>query len=33
LGWLATLPLTEVHVEPLGLAAIYERYHPPEAAA
>src|SRR5262249_8017931 len=33
LGWLATLPLTEVHIEPLGLAAIYERYHPPEAAA
>ena len=33
LGWLATLPLAEVHIEPLGLAAIYERYHPPEAAA
>jgi ABC-2 type transport system ATP-binding protein len=32
LGWLATLPLAEVHVEPLGLQAVYERHHPPEAA-
>ncbi|MBM4022760.1 MAG: ABC transporter ATP-binding protein, partial [Planctomycetes bacterium] len=27
LGWLATLPLTEVSVEPIGLAAVYDRYH------
>jgi ABC-2 type transport system ATP-binding protein len=25
LGWLATLPLEEVRVEPVGLAAVYER--------
>ncbi len=28
LGWLATLPLAEVHIEPLGLRAIYDQYHP-----
>jgi ABC-2 type transport system ATP-binding protein len=33
LGWLATLPLTEVHIEPIGLQAIYEKYHSAEVAA
>jgi ABC-2 type transport system ATP-binding protein len=33
LGWLATLPLTEVRIEPLGLQAVYEQYHPAEEAA
>jgi ABC-2 type transport system ATP-binding protein len=33
LGWLATLPLSEVHIEPIGLQAVYEQYHPAEAAA
>lgn len=28
LGWLATLPLEEVHIEPVGLQAIYDRFHP-----
>jgi ABC-2 type transport system ATP-binding protein len=27
LGWLATLPLAEVAVEPIGLAAVYDRFH------
>ncbi len=27
LGWLATLPLSEVRIEPMGLKAIYEKYH------
>ena len=27
LGWLATLPLDEVRVEPVGLAAVYDRFH------
>ncbi len=27
LGWLATLPLAEVHIEPLGLQALYDLYH------
>ena len=27
LGWLAELPLEEVHVEPVGLRAVYDRYH------
>jgi ABC-2 type transport system ATP-binding protein len=27
LGWLATLPLTEVRIEPVGLGALYEQYH------
>jgi ABC-2 type transport system ATP-binding protein len=31
LGWLATLPLTEVRVEPVGLQAVYDRFHPPAA--
>lgn len=33
LRWLAKSPLTEVYVEPVGLQAIYEKYHRPEAAA
>ena len=27
LGWLATLPLAEVNIEPLGLRAVYDQYH------
>jgi ABC-2 type transport system ATP-binding protein len=27
LGWLATLPLQEMQVEPVGLAAVYDRFH------
>jgi beta-exotoxin I transport system ATP-binding protein len=27
LGWLATLPLAEVRIEPVGLGALYEQYH------
>jgi ABC-2 type transport system ATP-binding protein len=27
LGWLATLPLDEMRIEPMGLKAIYEKYH------
>ena len=32
LGWLATLPLAAVRIEPVGLRAVYERYHvhPPQ---
>ena len=30
LGWLATLPLQEVRIEPLGLKSVYQQYHPPE---
>ncbi len=34
LGWLAQAPLTEVRIEPVGLQAIYDRYHAaPEEAA
>jgi len=29
LGWLAAQPLTELRIEPVGLRAVYERYHPP----
>ncbi len=32
LGWLATLPLAEVRIEPVGLNAFYEQYHPFEVA-
>jgi ABC-2 type transport system ATP-binding protein len=32
LGWLATLPLSEVRIEPVGLNALYEQYHPLEIA-
>jgi ABC-2 type transport system ATP-binding protein len=31
LGWLADLPLAEVQIEPVGLQAIYDRYHPPQS--
>ncbi len=27
LGWLATLPLAEVQIEPVGLRAVYDRFH------
>jgi ABC-2 type transport system ATP-binding protein len=27
LGWLATLPVDEVEVEPIGLGAVYDRFH------
>jgi ABC-2 type transport system ATP-binding protein len=27
LGWLSTLPLKDVRIEPVGLRAVYERYH------
>ena len=27
LGWLATLPLTEVLIEPIGLRAVYDQFH------
>jgi ABC-2 type transport system ATP-binding protein len=27
LGWLATLPLDEVQIEPVGLGAVYDRFH------
>jgi ABC-2 type transport system ATP-binding protein len=27
LGWLATLPIAEMAVEPIGLAAVYDRFH------
>lgn len=27
LGWLATLPMAEVRIEPVGLRAVYERFH------
>jgi ABC-2 type transport system ATP-binding protein len=27
LGWLATLPLEEVRIEPVGLRAVYDRFH------
>ncbi|MEX0713656.1 MAG: ABC transporter ATP-binding protein [Pirellulales bacterium] len=29
LGWLATLPLAQVRIEPVGLRTIYDRYHAP----
>ena len=32
LGWLATLPLAEVHIERVGLRALYDRYHAGEEA-
>ena len=28
LGWLGTLPLEEVRIEPVGMRAVYEKYHP-----
>jgi ABC-2 type transport system ATP-binding protein len=27
LGWLSTLPLKDVRIEPVGLRAVYQRYH------
>ncbi len=33
LGWLGTLPLTEVRIEPVGMRAVYEQYHPESSAA
>jgi ABC-2 type transport system ATP-binding protein len=33
LAWLAILPLVEVRIEPVGLQAMYEKFHPAEAAA
>lgn len=27
LGWLSTLPLTEIKIEPVGLRAVYDQYH------
>ena len=33
LGWLATLPLAEVTIEPIRLQAVYDRYHPPSKVA
>lgn len=32
LGWLSTLPLKEVRIEPIGLQTVYDRFHPPSAA-
>ena len=32
LGWLATLPLAEVRIEPVGLGPVYDRFHRPSAA-
>ncbi len=32
LGWLATLPLAAVRIEPFGLQAIYDRFYPADAA-
>jgi ABC-2 type transport system ATP-binding protein len=29
LGWLATAPLAEVRIEPVGLRAVYDRFHAP----
>ena len=33
LGWLATLPLVEIRVEPVGLDTVYDTFHRPGAAA
>lgn len=32
LGWLATLPLAEVRIEPVGLRAVYDTFHPASRA-
>jgi ABC-2 type transport system ATP-binding protein len=32
LGWLSTLPIEHINVEPIGLGAVYEQYHPAERA-
>jgi ABC-2 type transport system ATP-binding protein len=31
LGWLSTLPLREIRVEPVGLRAVYDKYHAEQA--
>jgi ABC-2 type transport system ATP-binding protein len=31
LGWLAELPLAEVRIDPIGLQAVYNHFHPSEA--
>jgi ABC-2 type transport system ATP-binding protein len=31
LAWLATLPLADLRIEPIGLAAVYEQYHGAES--
>lgn len=33
LGWLSTLPLEQVQIEPLGLRAVYDRFHGSEPTA
>jgi len=33
LGWLASLPLRDIRIEPVGLRTIYERFHRSEAGA
>ncbi len=33
LGWLATLPLADVRIEPIGLRAIYDRFHAEQPSA
>jgi ABC-2 type transport system ATP-binding protein len=33
LGWLATLPLADVRIEPVGLRAVYDRFHSEQPAA
>jgi ABC-2 type transport system ATP-binding protein len=33
LGWLGTLPLREVRIEPVGLRSIYQRFHARESVA
>lgn len=32
LRWLATMPLADVQIQPLGLRAVYDRFHPRQAA-
>jgi ABC-2 type transport system ATP-binding protein len=32
LGWLASQPIRELHVEPTGLSRLYEKHHPPRDA-
>ena len=32
LGWLATLPLAEVQIEPLGLQSVYDQLYPAVAS-
>jgi ABC-2 type transport system ATP-binding protein len=32
LKWLATLPLADVRIEPIGLRTVYQRYHSDSAA-